>query len=210
MEPFAAGQRHLSLVKEAEPFQESLAYYNTLFLKGWNDMMAAKLGLKTFEAETDDTLIGELVDILQLVETDMTILFRKLTSVGTDTKVQNGNELPASICEAHYKPEEITEEYRQRMNNWLQSYVYRLQRDKLPDELRRQKMNSVNPKYVLRNYLAQLAIDKAEAGDNSMVAELLELLRNPYDEQPGKDHFAVKRPEWARNRAGCSMLSCSS
>jgi uncharacterized protein YdiU (UPF0061 family) len=208
------------LVKQVEPFQETLAYYNTLFLKGWNDMMAAKLGLKTFSAETDDTLIGELVEILQLVETDMTIFFRQLASITTSSKVQSGNNIPAAISEAHYKPEEITESYRHRMNSWLQSYIKRLEHDKLPhdklphdklpDELRRQKMNSINPKYVLRNYLAQLAIDKAEEGDNSMVIELLDLLRNPYEEQPERDHFAAKRPEWARNRAGCSMLSCSS
>ena len=71
-------------------------------------------------------------------------------------------------------------------------------------------MNSVNPNYVLRNYMAQLAIDKAEHGDSSMVSELLELLRYPYDERSENQEYAVKRPEWARNRPGCSMLSCSS
>lgn len=198
------------LVNQVEPLQEALSSYNKLFQEGWNNMMAQKLGFKYFIADTDDAIISELVDILQLVETDMTIFFRNLATISPDSRTESSNDIPAPLMEAYYKPEELTEEYRQRINSWLQSYRHRLQGINQLVEQKLQKMNNVNPKYVLRNYLAQLAIDKAENGDPSLIDELLDVLRKPYDEQPEKEGFFKKRPEWARNRPGCSMLSCSS
>jgi uncharacterized protein YdiU (UPF0061 family) len=62
----------------------------------------------------------------------------------------------------------------------------------------------------LRNYMAQMAIDKADDGDYSLISELHELLKKPYDDQPEFENWFAKRPEWARNKVGCSMLSCSS
>jgi serine/tyrosine/threonine adenylyltransferase len=198
------------LINRVEPLQEALAGYNELFLNGWNEMMAKKLGFLGFEKNTDDPIIKELVQILPLVETDMTIFFRRLASLPVDQQIPAGQPLPESLLDAYYRPEELSKEYVATMNRWLRSYLSRAQKDSRSEEERRQRMNNTNPKYVLRNYLAQLAIDKAEAGDYALVAELLDLLRNPYDEQPERGHFAAKRPDWARNRAGCSMLSCSS
>ena len=71
-------------------------------------------------------------------------------------------------------------------------------------------MDSVNPKYVLRNYMAQLAIDDANKGDFNLLDELFSLLKTPYDELTDMERWFVKRPEWARHKVGCSMLSCSS
>jgi len=72
------------------------------------------------------------------------------------------------------------------------------------------RMNAVNPKYVPRNYLAQQAIDAMAAGDATVLERLMRVLARPYDEQPGEDELAERRPEWARTKPGCSALSCSS
>ncbi|MBU1986544.1 MAG: YdiU family protein [Proteobacteria bacterium] len=198
------------LVNQAEPFEEALALYNELFFQEWNQMMAAKLGFSEFITKTDEPIITELVKILQLVETDMTIFFRQLASIPTSGEHTSPTAFLLPFRDAWYQPEAITEEYQRRIDSWLDTYITRLRQDNLPDEERKTRMNRVNPKYVLRNYLAQLAINKAENGDFSLVDELLDLVRLPYDEQPDREHFFCKRPEWARNRPGCSMLSCSS
>jgi uncharacterized protein YdiU (UPF0061 family) len=179
-------------------------------------MMAEKLGLSRFITGSDEPLLNEMLDLLQLVETDMTIFFRQLALLPATTSRPNQGRLVniddslRPFAEAWYQPEAITPEYRLRVSKWLTAYLHRRHQDKLPDNERVARMNRVNPKYVLRNSLAQLAIDRAENGDFSMVQEILNLLRRPYDEQPEREHFFSKRPEWARNRPGCSMLSCSS
>lgn len=201
------------LIGRTEPLQQALDVYAEHFQESWQAMMAQKLGLKNFEPATDNALFAELLEILTLVETDMTIFFRGLAMIDVD--VQSPGDTPdqtlmAPLLPAYYVSEQLTYEYRRRIGSWLRDYVIRLAKDNTSHETRRRRMNAVNPKYVLRNYLAQLAIDKAEQGDFSLVNELLAVMRYPYDEQPDKEEFAKKRPDWARHRAGCSMLSCSS
>jgi uncharacterized protein YdiU (UPF0061 family) len=197
------------LIEQVEPLQQAINSYVETFEPGWQAMVAAKLGLNVYDPATDDALNTELLILLQLVETDMTIFYRKLAQLVMDAELSN-DALMAPLMDAYYVPEQLTDEYKTRLGDWLKSYIKRVQSSGIADAERIKIMNAANPKYVLRNYLAQLAIDKAEQGDFSMVSELLELLRHPYDEQPSKEGFASKRPDWARQRPGCSMLSCSS
>ena len=201
------------LIGEAEPLQQALNVFTLVFGEQWQLMMTGKLGLSHYDPDQDDELHAELLALLELVETDMTIFFRQLAEVDlgkADLQNINIEALIAPLAEAYYVPEQLTPDYMTRLVDWLMRYNRRIIQETLPQEVRRERMNRINPKYVLRNYMAQLAIDKAEQGDFAMIAELLELLRRPYDEQPGKAEYAAKRPDWARQRAGCSMLSCSS
>lgn len=200
------------LIGEVEPLQQALALYTEKFAAGWNQMMAAKLGFNAFQ-ESDEKLITDLLQVLRLVETDMTIFYRNLAKLEIDNislEQITDDELVAPLFDAYYLPQQLTVAFKNRIANWLRGYVVRVRAEGIADEVRSKQMNTVNPKFVLRNYLAQLAIDKAENGDFSLIAESLEVLRNPYSEQLGKELFAQKRPDWARQRAGCSMLSCSS
>jgi len=197
------------LIETVEPLEQGLQLYGDHYQQSWREMMASKLGLECFDPVTDEELVKELEQMLVLVETDMTIFYRRLAQL--DEPADAADEvLLEPLRDAYYQPEQLTGEQKTRIGRWLRSYLARARRDGQPDEVRAERMNKVNPKYVLRNYLAQEAIDKSVVGDHHLIHELLEVLRHPYREQPDKERFAQKRPEWARNRAGCSMLSCSS
>ncbi|MGA1199410.1 MAG: protein adenylyltransferase SelO family protein, partial [Candidatus Latescibacterota bacterium] len=200
-----------ALIDDVEPLQKALDTYPTAYEKHHQNMMMNKLGLNTFDPKTDNDLITDLFATLHVAETDMTLFYRNLANVDAESQTkQTDDDLLAPLLDAYYAPNELTPDHKTQIATWIRTYIKRIQKEGTPNETRKTNMNATNPKYVLRNYLAQLAIDKAEAGDHTGVQELLDVLRNPYDEQPGKETYAQKRPEWARHRAGCSMLSCSS
>lgn len=193
------------LIEETEPLEQILQEFQSNFDLKWLNMMRSKLGLK-FQTSEDLDLVQNLEDALLSCETDMTIFFRLLSQY----KVGNAELAYDLISPAIYNTDGDSFKQKALWKDWFQKYDKRLQEEESNDSERATQMNRVNPKYVLRNYMAQIAIDAAEKGDYVLIDELFQLLKNPYDEQPNQERWFAKRPEWARHKVGCSMLSCSS
>jgi uncharacterized protein YdiU (UPF0061 family) len=191
----------LPLIDDPKPLEGALTEFASNYQHRWQTMMAAKLGLPSYE----DKLINRLLALLSNHEIDMTLFFRGLGRI-----TSSASDPFAQLADAYYLPEHTHGNAREDMEHWVRDYLAAAKHQNQDDDARQQLMRKTNPKYLLRNYLAQVAIDRAETGDYKEVDTLLEILRRPYDEQPEHDGYAQKRPEWARHRAGCSMLSCSS
>jgi len=198
------------LVRTTKGFQAGLDAYQQAYSDAERANAAAKLGLHRFEPDTDVALWQDLLAGLQFVETDFTLAFRGLAQVWSDPAAVQaaGDDALAPLEPAFYAEPEP--HHRKAWRAWLVRYAARLSADGRPDADRGAAMNAVNPLYVMRNYLAQEAIDQAEAGDPARITALLDVMRRPYEARPGLEAFSKKRPDWARDRAGCSMLSCSS
>ncbi len=182
------------IMDDPEALHAVLKSYTDRFEQQHNEMWACKLGFARWNQEDED-LVKDLNSLLQEVETDMTIFFRLLCSIEKPDVI--------GIQHAFYDSKTIPKD---SWNNWLERWWRRVEEQ--PD---RELMRKNNPKYVLRNWMAQLAIDEAEKGDFAIAEELHQLLKKPYDEQMEfEEKWFQRRPEWARNRVGCSMLSCSS
>ena len=192
--------------EDATPFEKGFERFQNRFVDLKTEMLRSKLGL-TGSDEKDIELFKTLEETLSLTEIDMTIFYRLL---GNISKENSADEVLTTIKIAFYDVEEMEDQYLEQWLTWLQNYLTRLQKETQTDEERKAAMNQVNPKYVLRNYMAQLAIDTADKGDYALVDELYQMLKRPYDEQPEYEKWFAKRPEWARHKVGCSMLSCSS
>jgi len=190
------------LTPQAEELESALARYDHVYAAEFCTAFAAKLGLRHWQHD-DAELIEELFQLLWQAEIDMSEFFRQLAELDLDSPSL------AVVRTAFYR-DDLRQRFTPAISRWLLRYAARASADGQPAAERRARMNAANPRYVLRNYLAQQAIDRAEQGDLSLVHELLATLQHPYDEQAGREALSSKRPDWARHRAGCSMLSCSS
>ncbi|MDP3135670.1 MAG: protein adenylyltransferase SelO family protein, partial [Burkholderiaceae bacterium] len=170
-------------------YERYSATYSRAALRRWAD----KLGL--IEVRDGDTqLVSQLLTLLHHGKNDFTLSFRLLSQLRTDSDapavgVRDEMTAPAAF------------------DAWVASYRARLRAEHNTDDaVRAVRMNRVNPKYVLRNHLAQAAIDCALNGDDSEVATLMRLLSRPYDEQPGMERYAAASPDALRHLE----ISCSS
>ena len=199
------------LFASADPLRAGLERYVAAYDDATRQYVAAKLGLRQ-AADADVDLMQSLYRWMQAAEVDMTIFFRRLIefdALNATGRIGGEDGSKAFFAGAFYDLPKA-DVHMGELDVWLERYAARLRADQLPAEDRAMRMKAANPIYVLRNYLAQEAIDRAEQGDDHAIHELLDVMRHPYDLQPGCERFAARRPDWARNRAGCSMLSCSS
>ncbi len=204
------GNAILPLIGEAAPLQAIIDNYADNYQQQWAEMMAAKLGIGNYRKESDLTLFHALEKLLSAVETDMTLFYRTLAKVENNQDLQSDKQWLALFGPCYYNIDDLTPDYMHNFRQWLQNYCARINSDGMPQKQRAEKMNRVNPKYVLRNHLAQQAIEAAEQGDFSELQKLQAILQNPYAEQEAHQAYALKRPDWARGKVGCSLLSCSS
>ncbi|NLR91627.1 protein adenylyltransferase SelO [Flammeovirga agarivorans] len=197
------------LVGEGKPLEDIISQYHADYQVKYLEMMKTKLGLEKY-SEKDEKLISDLLEVMELTNTDMTIFFRNLSKVSKKSLIHNIYSEIELIKSAFYELHKVDKQALNQWYDWLSEYLKRLEIEDLTDDERKMKMNAVNPKYILRNYISQMIIDKAEIEDYSLLEEIYTLLQNPYDEQEEHEKWFAKRPDWAENKAGCSRLSCSS
>ncbi|CAJ0782637.1 Protein adenylyltransferase SelO [Ralstonia condita] len=175
--------------------QDTLLTYRDAYGAAFYARYRAKLGLTTARDE-DETLFGDLFKLLHAQRTDYTLFFRHLAEVRRD-------DTPAA-AQARTVRDFFFD--RAAADVWLSAYRQRLQAEPQPDDARAAAMSRVNPKYVLRNHLAEIAIRRAREKDFSEVENLRAVLARPFDEHAGFEHYAQPAPDWAASLE----VSCSS
>ncbi|PLR40532.1 YdiU family protein [Chimaeribacter coloradensis] len=180
----------LSELMPTEVLQEALKAYEPALMAAFGEKMRAKLGLFTQSAKDNDVLTG-LLGLMAKEGRDYTRTFRLLSDVQQD---QERSPLRDEFID------------REAFDRWYQGYRERLREEGVSDGERQQAMKAVNPRIILRNYLAQQAIDGAEKDDISMLTRLHQALRDPYSDDPAFDEFAALPPDWGKRLE----ISCSS
>lgn len=189
----ALGQAMLPLFADGEDeVRDALSIFKSAYTEKLDALLHAKLGLRTVE-EGDGRLMDEMFAMLQTNHADFTLFFRRL------------NALQVSDPKTDEPLRDLFLD-RPSFDAWAQKYRARLSMENSVDAERRARMDGVNPKYVLRNWLAQVAIEKAQQKDFSEIARLLAVLEKPFDEQPENEHYAALPPDWAAHLE----VSCSS
>ena len=166
--------------------------YADVFNTHMHELMLAKLGLTT-DREGDQILWSDLFDVLAESRVDYTTFFRKLGAFQSSVGADNDAIRKLFNDSAKY-------------DAWCGRYRDRLLAEESRDVERKSRMDRVNPKFILRNYLAQVAIDKAIKKDFSEVDRLRVAMAMPFDERPDMEHYAQPTPEWGKHLA----VSCSS
>ncbi|ALW86013.1 hypothetical protein AUC43_13495 [Hymenobacter sedentarius] len=199
------------LVSDVEVLRPGLDSYVTAFESTRQEIMLRKLGLTALHPKEDVHLTGGLHEALAEAEVDMTIFFRQLSHIAPELVAapeQESERFQELLAAATYVP--MPNPAHTPLLQWLQRYLQRLRQETNSEAAIKALMLGANPKYVLRNYLAQNAIEAAEKGDLAYLNTLMEVLKHPYSEQPEHEEFAAKRPDWAWDMPGCATLSCSS
>lgn len=191
-----------TLLPSTQGLEDGLTTYDQTYFRALTASLADKFGFERWQ-EGDGELINQIFEFMTRAEIDQTLFFTQLAKIDLQ-------QPQVSTLQNAFYTQKGWQDFSQDIQSWLTTYCQRLTQSQQTMEQRQQRMAAANPIYVLRNYLAQEAIDLATTGNNSRLLELLEVLRHPYTLQPGKEKFAEKRPDWARQKAGCSMLSCSS
>jgi uncharacterized protein YdiU (UPF0061 family) len=166
-------------------------------------MMGAKIGLDEVKQE-DLSLFIELEKTLRQLQPDMTIFYQLLTNLPSET--EDKEAVVAHFSESFYKDPSAAD--AAMLASWINSYMARITANHISREAAVEKMRQANPRFILRNYLLHQAIEDLQEGNNTLFVKLQEALKTPYNNT--FDEFFAKRPSWASQKAGCSMLSCSS
>lgn len=180
----------LSPLMDTEQLKQALAGYEGELMNTWGQQMRGKLGLFT-AAEQDNDLLSELLALMAAEGSDYTRTFRLL-----------------SETEQQQVLSPLRDEFidRAAFDHWFSKYRQRLAQEQISDSQRRDSMQRINPAVVLRNYLAQEAINGAEQGDPQRLAELHQALRNPYQLAADQQSLFNRPPEWSQSLE----ISCSS